>query len=102
MTSGKPFKGSARRLTLAFDVGTTYSGASYCLLDPGEVPKICTVTRCVHMSISYTAIAPFKIPFVRVALDTPGKNMQLDQQRYQLSYTMIRKELCVVLGPRLN
>ena len=54
------------------------------------------------MSISYTAMVPFKIPFVRVALDTPGKNMQLDQQRYQLSYTMIRKELCVVLGLRLN
>ena len=54
------------------------------------------------MFISYTATVPFKLPFVRVALDTLGKNMQLDQQRYQLSYTMIMKGLCVVLEPRLN
>jgi hypothetical protein len=32
-------------LVLAFDVGTTYSAISYCILDPGEVPKIEPVTR---------------------------------------------------------
>ena len=40
-----PFKGSLRRLVLAFDVGTTFSGISYAVLDPGEEPKIQTVTR---------------------------------------------------------
>lgn len=50
MSSNKPYKGPARRLVLAFDVGTTYSGVSYCLLDPGEIPKICTVTRYASIS----------------------------------------------------
>ncbi|KAG2353445.1 hypothetical protein BDR07DRAFT_1367118 [Suillus spraguei] len=36
----EPYKGSTRKLVLAFDVGTTFSGVSYCLLDPGEVPVI--------------------------------------------------------------
>ncbi|KAF8333699.1 hypothetical protein F5887DRAFT_1063656 [Amanita rubescens] len=40
-----PFSGGARKLVMAFDVGTTYSGASYALLDPGIVPEIHGVTR---------------------------------------------------------
>ncbi|KAG1843333.1 hypothetical protein DFJ58DRAFT_907387 [Suillus subalutaceus] len=40
-----PYRGSIRKLVLAFDVGTTYSAISYCILDPGEVPKIEPVTR---------------------------------------------------------
>ena len=40
-----PFSGSARKLVMAFDVGTTYSGASYAVLDPGLVPEIHGVTR---------------------------------------------------------
>jgi hypothetical protein len=59
------FRGARRKLVLAFDVGTTYSGISYryipslpypvnsqvadtCLdsvLDPGQVPEIKGVTR---------------------------------------------------------
>ncbi|KLO05433.1 hypothetical protein SCHPADRAFT_911041 [Schizopora paradoxa] len=39
------YRGSARRLVVAFDIGTTFSGISYCILNPGEVPKICNVTR---------------------------------------------------------
>ena len=51
MPSLSPFTGSLRRLVLAFDVGTTFSGISFTVLDPGEVPKIQTVTRyaCTHM-----------------------------------------------------
>ncbi|KAG2153166.1 hypothetical protein DEU56DRAFT_868614 [Suillus clintonianus] len=41
----QPYRGLSRKLVLAFDVGTTYSGISYCILDPGEVPKIEPVTR---------------------------------------------------------
>ncbi|KAL6306646.1 hypothetical protein BKA93DRAFT_133315 [Sparassis latifolia] len=39
------FSGTSRKLVLAFDVGTTYSGVAYAILDPGEVPKIQGVTR---------------------------------------------------------
>ncbi|GJE96026.1 heat shock protein 70 family protein [Phanerochaete sordida] len=45
MASLKPFAGSLRKLVLAFDVGTTYSGIAYAILDPGEVPRIQAVTR---------------------------------------------------------
>ncbi|KAF9496734.1 hypothetical protein BDN71DRAFT_1482148 [Pleurotus eryngii] len=41
----KPYSGSSRSLVIAFDVGTTFSGVSYAILEPGEVPKIHGVTR---------------------------------------------------------
>ncbi|KAF8883236.1 hypothetical protein BD779DRAFT_1444010 [Infundibulicybe gibba] len=37
--------GTERRLVLAFDVGTTYSGISFSILDPGEIPEIKGVNR---------------------------------------------------------
>lgn len=43
----KPYSGQTRSLVLALDVGTTFSGVSYAILEPGEVPKIHGVTRCV-------------------------------------------------------
>jgi len=45
----QPYRGLSRKLVLAFDVGTTYSGISYCILDPGEIPKIAPVTRSVFV-----------------------------------------------------
>lgn len=39
------FHGDRRRLVLAFDIGTTFSGISYTILDPGEVPEVRGVTR---------------------------------------------------------
>ncbi|KAJ7578258.1 hypothetical protein C8J56DRAFT_359740 [Mycena floridula] len=39
------YTGSTRKLVLAFDIGTTYSGISYSILDPGLVPTIRGVTR---------------------------------------------------------
>ncbi|KIP02816.1 hypothetical protein PHLGIDRAFT_122128 [Phlebiopsis gigantea 11061_1 CR5-6] len=45
MTTLSPFSGLQRRLAIAFDVGTTFSGIGYAVLDPGEVPKIQGVTR---------------------------------------------------------
>lgn len=44
MTRG-PYTGASRKLVLAFDIGTTYSGAAYALLDPDQVPEITSVTR---------------------------------------------------------
>ncbi|KAL6307414.1 hypothetical protein BKA93DRAFT_727356 [Sparassis latifolia] len=41
----KPYGGSTRSLVLALDIGTTFSGVSYAILEPGEVPKIHGVTR---------------------------------------------------------
>jgi len=39
-----PYKGTSRKLLLAFDIGTTYSGVCYAFLDPGVVPKVEPVT----------------------------------------------------------
>ncbi|KAF8959240.1 hypothetical protein BDZ97DRAFT_1838744 [Flammula alnicola] len=39
------YEGSRRKLVVAFDVGTTFSGISYSVLDPGQVPIIKGVTR---------------------------------------------------------
>ena len=46
------YSGLSRKLVVALDIGTTFSGAAYSLLDPGEVPKIQSVTRRVFPSIS--------------------------------------------------
>ncbi|KAI0338760.1 hypothetical protein BDW22DRAFT_1337232 [Trametopsis cervina] len=45
MPTLKPYVGPSRKIVLAFDVGTTFSGISYAILDPGETPKIQSVTR---------------------------------------------------------
>jgi len=38
-----PYPGKLRRLVLAFDVGTTCSGAAWDVLEPGRVPEIKSV-----------------------------------------------------------
>ncbi|KIO27478.1 hypothetical protein M407DRAFT_23293 [Tulasnella calospora MUT 4182] len=40
MSSRPTYSGSKARLAIAIDIGTTYSGASYTFLNPGEVPRI--------------------------------------------------------------
>ncbi|KAH8800523.1 hypothetical protein DL96DRAFT_1824045 [Flagelloscypha sp. PMI_526] len=45
MIDRKPYAGTTRILVLGIDVGTTYSGISYSILDPGQVPEIKHVTR---------------------------------------------------------
>ncbi|GLB37868.1 putative ATP binding [Lyophyllum shimeji] len=40
-----PYSGTSRKLVLAFDIGTTFSGISYSILDPAQVPEIKGVTR---------------------------------------------------------
>jgi len=49
------YAGDKRALVLAFDIGTTFSGVSYTLLDPGQVPRINSVIRCVSPLIFVTA-----------------------------------------------
>ncbi|KIL54230.1 hypothetical protein M378DRAFT_55642, partial [Amanita muscaria Koide BX008] len=36
----QPYLGTERKLVIAIDVGTTFSGVSYALLDPGMMPQI--------------------------------------------------------------
>ncbi|KAF8962457.1 hypothetical protein BDZ97DRAFT_1733008 [Flammula alnicola] len=69
MPSNTPYRGSSRKLVLAFDVGTTYSGISYSVLDPGQVPVIKGVTRFpAHEHISGAS----KIPTI-IYYDPAGK-----------------------------
>ena len=42
----KPYAGPTK-LVVAFDIGTTYSGVSYCILKPGQVPEILGITKQV-------------------------------------------------------
>jgi len=42
-----PYSGPSRKLIVALDIGTTFSGAAYALLDPGQVPETRSVTRQV-------------------------------------------------------
>ncbi|KAK7029533.1 hypothetical protein VNI00_014410 [Paramarasmius palmivorus] len=44
MSTRPNYRGLFRKLVIAFDVGTTYSGASYAILDPGLAPVIEGVT----------------------------------------------------------
>jgi len=67
-TTRKPYTGHKKAVVIALDVGTTFSGASYAILDPGEVPKIYEVTRYVlrvpspphfHFTLSDALCSPF-------------------------------------------
>lgn len=50
-TTRSPYSGHLQKLVVSLDVGTTFSGAAYALLDPGEVPQIQFVTRQVITSV---------------------------------------------------
>ncbi|KAL4245026.1 hypothetical protein ABKN59_002860 [Abortiporus biennis] len=78
-----PFTGTLRKLVIAFDVGTTYSGIAYTILDPGEIPKIQAVTR-----FPAQANGDFKIPSVLWytqdgQLRAAGAEAQLDELRLE-------------------
>jgi hypothetical protein len=45
MLKRKPYDGLTRQLVLAFDIGTTYSGISFCILQPGETPQTQSVMK---------------------------------------------------------
>ncbi|KAJ7137618.1 hypothetical protein C8R43DRAFT_1089388 [Mycena crocata] len=45
MLPRKAFTGPTRKLVLGMDLGTTYAGLSYSLLEPGKIPSILPVTR---------------------------------------------------------
>ncbi|KAM5545516.1 hypothetical protein V8D89_000554 [Ganoderma adspersum] len=45
MPAPEAYRGLVRKLVVGIDVGTTFSGVSYAILDPGEVPSIHSITR---------------------------------------------------------
>ncbi|KAF8549070.1 hypothetical protein OG21DRAFT_1515573 [Imleria badia] len=45
MPNLKSYAGPTSKLVVAFDIGTTYSGISYCFLERGRVPEVLGVTR---------------------------------------------------------
>ena len=51
-TTRARYSGLSRKLVVALDIGTTFSGAAYALLDPGEIPQIQSVMRRVLLLIS--------------------------------------------------
>ncbi|PCH36670.1 hypothetical protein WOLCODRAFT_92097 [Wolfiporia cocos MD-104 SS10] len=61
MASLPQYNGLQRKLIIAFDVGTTYSGAAYAVLDPGIIPEIKNVTRYPGQE---NAVGDTKIPSV--------------------------------------
>ncbi|KAF8805121.1 hypothetical protein BYT27DRAFT_7105301 [Phlegmacium glaucopus] len=66
MSTRSVYRGPRRKLVLAFDVGTTYSGISYSVLDPGQVPEIKGVTRFpAHEHISGASKIPTVIYYDR-------------------------------------
>ena len=50
------YSGPSRKLVVALDIGTTFSGAAYAFLDPGQVPQIRSVTRQVPHPIQEQGI----------------------------------------------
>ena len=69
-TARKPYNGHKKALAIALDVGTTFSGVSYAVLDPGEIPKIYEVTRYVprvpfppHFRSTLSDVSPSFRPF---------------------------------------
>ncbi|KAF9523665.1 hypothetical protein CPB83DRAFT_657624 [Crepidotus variabilis] len=68
-SSRKAYSGSRRKLVLAFDVGTTFSGISYCILDPGQIPGVKAVTR---FPAQEAASGSSKIPTI-IYYDPKGK-----------------------------
>ncbi|KAF9053354.1 hypothetical protein BJ165DRAFT_1447157 [Panaeolus papilionaceus] len=70
MWTRNTYSGCRRRLVVAFDVGTTCSGISYSILDPGQVPKVEGVTR--FPNLEGDKIMPLsKVPSV-LYYDTEG------------------------------
>ena len=55
MPNLKPYIGPTK-LVLGFDIGTTYSGISYCILERGQVPEVLGVTRQVRHFLYRSAL----------------------------------------------
>lgn len=70
-----PYTGPSSGLVLAIDIGTTYSGVSYALLDPGNVPEIKSIGR-----LSITPPVSFVFRRVELTMQISG---QLQDRKLQ-------------------
>ena len=61
MPNLKPYFGPTK-LVLGFDIGTTYSGISYCILERGQVPAVLEVTMQVRHFIYRSALIGPRFP----------------------------------------
>ena len=90
-TQRKPYDGLQRKIIIAFDIGTTFSGASYALLIPGEPPVIQGVTQYVtalksteHLALGYSP-------------DFPVNRRLAAIPRYQVLFVTMRMEMWLLL-----
>jgi len=58
----KPYSGLTRSLVIAIDIGTTFSGVSYAILEPALVPKIYGVTRYFSRSLPSIHFTALRFP----------------------------------------
>ena len=86
-----PYDGSSRKFILALDIGTTFSGAAYAFLDPGQVPQIIPVTR--------QALPPIPDPVTRRDQQHPGTSTvrMLGLQRFPPHFITVPTALSVAL-----
>ncbi|KZT05487.1 uncharacterized protein LAESUDRAFT_727131 [Laetiporus sulphureus 93-53] len=87
MPLDKPYSGTKRKLVLGIDVGTTYSGVSFCILDPGEIPQIRSVT-CYPGQEGDNKLRDTKIPTIvyydeEGTVRAVGAEARLDANRLQ-------------------
>jgi len=86
-TARKPYNGPKKALAIALDVGTTFSGVSYAVLDPGEIPKIYEVTRYAprvpsppHFPVTLSdVLRPFRVPLLLPSLGVETRVLTLSR-----------------------
>lgn len=49
----EPYKGHQSKLVVAVDIGTTFTAASFCILEPGVVPEFREVRGCYFPMVEY-------------------------------------------------
>lgn len=86
------YHGTVRRLVIAFDVGTTFSGSSYCFLEPGEIPRIYSVTRSV-MRVEVRVSCASPVP-ERVLLLTTSTFCRFPGQEHTAGSSKVPSILC--------
>ncbi|KDQ59114.1 hypothetical protein JAAARDRAFT_192659 [Jaapia argillacea MUCL 33604] len=77
--SRQPYSGNRRKLVFGFDIGTTFSGISYSILDPGEIPTIRSVTKYPGQSNSG---GDSKVPSI-ICYDSDDSVCEVGEEAYQ-------------------
>jgi molecular chaperone DnaK (HSP70) len=84
-----PYAGLHRKLVVGIDIGTTYSGVSYAILDPGNVPVIHGVNRCAGSPSVYTGL-PTLISFSYPAQESVGGDAKIPSVLYYDQNGLVR------------